>query len=682
MEKKTENEIDVTELMKKMNSGGFGNEKKNDSHRNFDGGRTPYQKSRNSGGTAHFRKQDEAGYVGAPYNFVSFSKDVYEYPQGKLTPHNQMTDNLYSGEIDYRITAETPVIVDDGSGHFRKDSAGRYAIPGSSIRGLIRSNVQILGLSSIYDDIDDYALMYRNVAFGAQKQRYNDVLGSKIMNVKTGTGTKQVNILTNVKAGYLSRESGKYLIYRTRTEEIKKELGAMNYYVLSERRIVEDYLKRGDGGKGFSYPVFLKNGKSILQHEFRKFTREEVKGRIHYKGLANEKYSPYMIPVSYIVKNLKDVEAVDVPGKYPLKGYAVSSGAMREKKAVYIVPEIDRDKESILIPESDITAFKIDYEKRKNNIRQQNLNHFFDLPEEGEIKPVFYIQLGGRIYFGFTPRLRLFYDKTIKAGLKGKQSENVLDYGKALFGYCGNDGNYRSRLSFSDAVLTGAGRELPGRRAILAEPKPTSCLDYLKQTDPREMATYNGSFELRGMKQYWLRDAVVEDETANDQKRKSVASSFCPLEAGSEFAGKVRFQNLTKDELGLLLWSIRLNKNSRMNIGKAKAFGYGNISVEIVDAKCIDLKKAYCSVDGLDLSPFVPLNVDEMIACYKSYINTFLGNRKIDDLPSVREFFLMKNTECMPPKESIRYMDIDKREYQSRKEKLPSVESIVKGKMR
>ena len=71
-----------------------------------------------------------------------------------------------------------------------------------------------------------------------------------------------------------------------------------------------------------------------------------------------------------------------------------------------------------------------------------------------------------------------------------------------------------------------------------------------------------------------------------------------------------------------------------------------------------------------------------MIASYKSYMNTFLGNRKIDDLPSVREFFLMKNTECMPPKESIRYMDIDKREYQSRKEKLPSVESIVKGKMR
>ena len=53
--------------------------------------------------------------------------------------------------------------------HFRKNENGKYCIPGSSVRGLIRNNVQILGFSSFEDDIDDYALMYRNVANGAEK---------------------------------------------------------------------------------------------------------------------------------------------------------------------------------------------------------------------------------------------------------------------------------------------------------------------------------------------------------------------------------------------------------------------------------------------------------------------------------------------------------------------------------
>ena len=52
-------------------------------------------------------------------------------------------------------------------------------------------------------------------------------------------------------------------------------------------------------------------------------------------------------------------------------------------------------------------------------------------------------------------------------------------------------------------------------------------------------------------------------------------------------------KNLTEEELGLLLWAIRLEKNSQMNIGKAKAYGYGRVSVVIKSAKKIDLQKSY-----------------------------------------------------------------------------------------
>ena len=69
------------------------------------------------------------------------------------------------------------------------------------MRGLIRNNVQILGLSSFFEDIDDYALMYRNVAGGAEKKRYNMILGTD------SRDDEMRGIAKNVKAGYLVQKS-------------------------------------------------------------------------------------------------------------------------------------------------------------------------------------------------------------------------------------------------------------------------------------------------------------------------------------------------------------------------------------------------------------------------------------------------------------------------------------------
>ena len=95
------------------------------------------------------------GYIGAPYNFVPFYENPYQYPEKKLTAHNAAAEDLFTGEITYEVTAQTPVMIDDGTQHFYKDAKGRYAIPGSTMRGLIRNNVQVLGLCGYEDDIDD-----------------------------------------------------------------------------------------------------------------------------------------------------------------------------------------------------------------------------------------------------------------------------------------------------------------------------------------------------------------------------------------------------------------------------------------------------------------------------------------------------------------------------------------------
>lgn len=636
--------------------------------------------------------KNSEGYVGAPYNFVPFYDKVYPYPKDKLTAHNEAKDSLITGEITYEIKAETPIMIGDGDKgskenphpeHFFKDAKGRYAIPGSTMRGLIRNNVQVLGLCSYDDDIDDYELMYRNVANGVERVQYNNTLGSKPIPVEDGNKTYKLGVLLNVHAGYVFNEDGKYVIYQTAVDSIKKEFKGMNYYVLSERKIVNDYLKYGDS---FSYGFFRQKGKSILEHEFQKFVH--YKGRDnkdHYKGEKNKDYKPYYKPVSYEVAHEKDIIAVGAPNQYKHEGYAVSTGKMNEKKAVYIIPQIDKSKDSILIPEKDVRAFRIDLKKKENTLKQFGGKEYFDLPEEGEMRPIFYIQLGGRLYFGFTPRLRLFYDHKVKEGLKQEWKDGNVDYGKALFGYASKDKSYKSyksKLSFSDAVLKEGIEESVVQKLILAEPKSTSCLDYLKQNSDNSVTYNTDDFELRGAKQYWLHDTLVPAEVT--AKSEKVASKMYPLKKGAIFTGKIRFQNLTEDELGLLLWAVRLKDGSQMNVGKAKAYGYGRISVTILEAKKLDLKNAYKTDGVLCLDPFCQIDIDSAIESYKTEINKHLGKKTIDELPHIRDFFIMKDSEKIPDNKRTRYMKIknekDENEFQKRKKPLPTIRSVSEGK--
>ena len=185
-------------------SGNYKNKGYNNHYSNNSGQNRNNQETNRGGQRYQEYSQHDAqrtSYVGAPYNFVSFPNKVYEYPENRLTAHNQMSEKLATGEISYEIKAETPIMIDNGKGQFCKDARGRYVIPGSTMRGLLRNNVQILGLSGVEDDIDDYALMYRNVAYGVEKERYNTVLGAKQLPISDGDKSYDIVVLLNVHVG-------------------------------------------------------------------------------------------------------------------------------------------------------------------------------------------------------------------------------------------------------------------------------------------------------------------------------------------------------------------------------------------------------------------------------------------------------------------------------------------------
>ena len=153
-------------------------------------------------------------------------------------------------------------------------------------------------------------------------------------------------------------------------------------------------------------------------------------------------------------------------------------------------------------------------------------------------------------------------------------------------------------------------------------------------------------------------------------------------EQKAEFTGKVRFHNLTKDELGLLLWSLKLEDSSWMNIGMAKAWGYGAVKVQIISAKCVDVDKAYDTTQlSLGVLQTESLNIDEYIEYYKKHFEE-TNHIKLDAQESVKDFLLMKDSNRIPDYKNIRYMSLekDKKEYQSRKKPLPTVQEVLELK--
>ena len=562
----------------------------------------------------------------APYNFIPFSETVYEYPKSDIPKQNDMRPDLLSGEIEYMVTSLSPIFINAGEqagkqAGFYKDAYGRFAIPGSTMRGMIRSNLQILGLSNLREEVQDQRLMYRNIAGAAKRERkrYQDILGTEQV-MQNG---HQITVINNVQGGYIENIDGEYRIRRAVSVKLPNKYGSMNYYTI-----------------------------------------RESKGHRYGKDLCEVKDADWA-PVWYSVNKRGEISSISLSEKPNLnKGAILKSGKMPNKKAVYIIPEINEGVDGITIPDEDIKNFRIDYNIRENQLGDDR--EFFALPEEGKRKPVFFIELDGRLYFGFTPHLRLYYDHSILEGMPHKApAEDTTDYCKAIFGEVSGDKAVKSRVSFSDAVVNNRqAKEITERKLILGAPKPTDYHDYLVPDKNGKAKSYNDDgFRLRGVKQYWLHEGGKPERTEYDSNNSKVFSSLMPLPKGEHFTGKVRFRNLTKEELGLLLWSIKLKDGCQMNVGMAKSYGYGKISLTIKKFSLKNLEKSYDLTKGLslDTGDLLPEEaIDEYIREYTDAAAQRLGGKNIESLASIRDFFSMKTPGSFDERDIPTYMQIEK----------------------
>lgn len=618
------------------------------------------------------------GYSVAPYNFVSLpQKAVARYMDPKELPaHNSFKNRdgkeLLSGIIEYTLEAKTPIIVSSGekdkSAFFFTNSSGEYAIPGNTMRGMVRTNSQILSFSNIVrgdgnneypeSEINDSRFLFRDVAGnGALADKYKKVL--HIDPVK--------RISRSLRAGYIINENNKYYI-----EESEKLNDIRNYFRLDEiylRKILDKEILRNIRLmyklELEEYEKKLKDLNKIIHGKNTSINKQEVfKAKDEKKAILkkckNNNYQPYNIEISFSLdsKNVR-ITNIGEKEKYSKKGYLLSGGFIDGKMSHYIVPEPTDSSGRISISTEDITSYKDDLILTKKMVKSNETiisgKEFFDLPKKGHKKPVFFINTD-RLHFGFTPYLRMFYSKTILDGVKSSYKDvNGISYTDAIFGFI-NMGykvnnkdvklSYKSRVSFEDAIAhEGAVMDKDTTmKMILAEPKPTSYNLYLKQninSDKKELKIYEDDFEIRGIKQYWMKN-YIEIPDINDGQGDNMNFTIYPLKEGAKFSGRIHFKNLEEDELGLILWALKLENNCYQNIGLAKPYGFGRVEVKDISLKVEDLDKKY---EEFSFDYIEEVEVDKYIDIFKkTFSNKYLNGKNIDEQLPIKELMYIKKT--------------------------------------
>lgn len=644
------------------------------------------------------------GYSIAPYNFVSFPKKaVVRYKDPTYLPaHNNFKNRdgkeLLSGTIEYTLEAMTPIIVSDSKEekdsnntknvYFFTNANGQYAIPGNTVRGLIRTNCQILSFSNVINthegddcysesEIQDSRFLFRDVAG-------NGSLARKYRNILDIDRVKRVS--RSLKAGYMVNEDNKYYI-----EESEKLNNIRNYFRIAEIDLRKVADKDIMPNINFMYKEDLKNYEKKLKELNKIISKKNAESKNanieKYRILRdnkNKNYKPYSIEVSFSLdsKNVR-IAKVGPKDRYGNNGFLLSGGFIDGKMSHYIVPAPDPKLSRICVSEDDIESYKDDLVMtRKMNKSDETIlpdYEFFGLPKKGQKKPVFFINTN-RLHFGFTPYLRMFYSKTVLDGIDSLYKDVIgISYTDGIFGFTnrkfkkGKDlisYNYKSRVSFEDAVVEGEGivDEDSTMTILLAGPKPTSYNLYLNQEldkNKNELNIYEDDFRIRGIKQYWLKDYI---EKLNIEESK-MTSTIHPLKEGTIFRGRVHFKNLEKDELGLILWALRLEEGCYQSIGMAKPYGFGRVKVKDIKLEIEDLEKKYgkFSFDytkGDDIEKYIRIYKEE-------FSSNYLNGQNIEKQLPIEEFFYIKKTVIKKEDSSwYRYMEL--KEFRDRKV-LPSI---------
>jgi CRISPR-associated protein (TIGR03986 family) len=607
-------------------------------------------------------------YACSPYNFIPFPKTyIYRYKSLDDIPNhnnrlglyndsnNQANDKgesiekneeLLSGVIDYSIRCHTPLFISDGN----EDNPNfftindEYVIPGSTLRGKIRTNTEILS-NSYPEFVENQKLWFRGLADKSKKVRndYQNLL-------KNNSKNNEITEITNfVKAGYLIKnESNKYEIIQAFGYKDK------NGNEHSFRLVKEPYLKKKIKDRKYKDIFMFRDDtpwgdiNDIKQNKgIPKFEKQRRIGGI-LRRYQNFSYMSYFVNVDYSVDYKNELLDIKIKNDQKENGMLMNSSSMGSKQNHYLIYQKDESKSKLEIEDKIIDSFLTNVLHQQSSINYMPMNYndnkridLRELEDNVEV-PVFYkVQIDENDKevvkaIGFTPYMKLPFKNDVLDGISNRDNKKI-DYAEAIYGFTNKEYDnekkaYKGRVYFENAKIStqNDNLKLTEHTKILSNPKITSFQLYLTQdyNDINRLSTYNdNNFELRGYKFYWLKDDIYTADKHLDERAKNNMKIQTRINAldnkqnnrNLEFESKIHFSNLTKDELGLLLYSIKPFKEGRESIGQGKPFGFGQVEFNINSVK---FDKGISNLIQFN-NEYIKLNELQIETLKNSYITKF-----------------------------------------------------------
>ena len=594
----------------------------------------------------------------APYNFVPLPERVVKAVDqaDDLPSHDVYQDK--SGYFDVTLTTQSPLYVrcpfllkdflrqereEDEECPFRQKVKNtphffythdktQPVIPGSSLRGMLRSLLEIVSYGKV-ERVTDKRLFFRTVDGSAIGTYYNKRMVKQLGEVAVTPNPKASSYRSRVQGGFLRiRSDGSYeieecIVARIETDDLLAafcladrrelyELGGRPLTAHDDRNPNQTpkwaYQHRDiwvdvDASEGdYFFPKQFRTdrqGKKRLRHpdlylRFRRatnpsFVKGKKKGKIVLTGHMNDKHLAFV----FLENNSPAPNVVKIPNE-------------RDE------PDINRRLVDLFHGDDQITRWQASaFPHGQPGGAQRNRNGYL---RDG--KPVFFLMENNElVFFGRAQMFRLPYrQRPVDLIPKELRRPEDIDYADALFGFVrsredlgdmkkrnvtipqqGEKGRaYASRVFVTDAHLTQdqdrndlwlSPTAITPR--ILATPKPTSFQHYLTQQNPNSRNDLNhydsSSTVLRGHKRYWHQgDRKVCDikETGEVGDNSTQHTQFKPVKTGVKFSFRVYFENLSERELGAICWVLHPlgdpEKTYCHSLGMGKPLGMGAVKLD------------------------------------------------------------------------------------------------------
>lgn len=461
-------------------------------------------------------------------------------------------------------------------------------IPGSSLRGMIRQLMEIVGHGRMRYVSPTPTFTFRAVAAAADdplRDPYREVIGA---------------FARNVRAGYLQKRGEEWWI---------------------EPASLPSSLNLAEKG-------------AFLKVKERDISAKAIPNLLRFNSPA---YRPQYHPVTFDVETRRGKQgpysAITRIGSrqagYQYEGVLVCSGNMMESgQQGQKSPR--KNHALILAKDNRAPAIKIDrqaiqdYRDGLTPFQEEELTDWagkgWGVLKDGA--PVFYVPEGSIVrYFGHSPNFRIPARLNLPGETRAANPRDFVppylrenpqpDLVEAIFGWVedksdpgiGLKEQRAGRVFFRDARCV-AGQENVWFKAepitphVLSGPKATTFQHYLVQDgragqnghhpDNKAALAHYGTppneTQIRGYKLYWHKGRQPDLEaSATELQHPKQLTRIKPVRAGVRFQFNVHFENLRPEELGLLWWALALPGESgklyRHKLGMGKPLGMGAVAI-------------------------------------------------------------------------------------------------------